>query len=170
MNDSTEPYIGEIRQFSFGFAPEGWALCNGEYLPINKDTEALYSVIGLMYGGDGRTSFAVPDLRSRTAINYGSSFKQGSKGGVETVSLSGSSIPSHTHSVYAYPKEANQTQMEGNVLAKAGIDLYAGGEPEGFMESGTLGKTGGGKVHENMPPFLTISYCIALTGTFPPHQ
>ncbi|WP_299493326.1 tail fiber protein [Acaryochloris sp. IP29b_bin.137] len=170
----TEPYLGEIRIFGFNFAPRNWAQCDGSTLSISQN-QALYSILGTTYGGDGRTSFALPDLRSRTPIHAGdsgtsgsSSRSPGTRGGEETVALSINQIPSHTHTISASADAPNQNTGVNTYLAAA--DIWAEPDPLVTMENGTFTSTGSGQGHENMQPFLTLNYCIALVGTFPPRN
>lgn len=165
----TDPYIGEIRQFSFGACPSGWIQCTGEELRID-DFQELYSIIGTTYGGDGRTTFAVPDMRGRTAVNQGPEFLLGSTGGEETVTLDIGTIPAHNHKIQVAATAADNQSFEGNVLAVATTHAYASEAPEAAMASGSLADAGDGKAHENMPPFLVINFCIAYKGTYPPRD
>lgn len=176
----SEPFLGEIRIFGFNFAPRAWADCDGALLSIASNT-ALFSLYGTIYGGDGRTTFALPDLRGRVPIHLGngpglSPRNQGSKGGTETETLNVNQIPSHNHTL-APPNlptttaVGNRTAPDGNLLATAndGESNYSNGEPTGAMATsgGAIGNTGGSQGHNNMPPFLTIRFCVALQGIFP---
>lgn len=161
-----EPFLGEIRLMSFVFAPRGWALCNGQLLPINLN-QGLFSLLGTTFGGDGRVNFALPDLRGRTPIHVGSSFTLGQSGGEQAHTLSIAEIPTHTHIPNFSTEDANQSSPEGNFPAKTLGPLY--GPPQSLvaMSSNAIVNTGGSQAHLNMQPFLTLSFCIALQGIFP---
>jgi len=165
----SEPFLAEIRIVGFNFAPRGWAFCDGQILPINQN-QSLYSLLGTTYGGDGRTTFALPDLRSRTPIHRGSSYQLGQKGGAETVTLTAAEIAAHSHTAKASSSDAADNAPQGQVLADpnpAGDLLY--GDPSSLtsLRSGTITNAGGGQAHNNMQPYLTLSFCIALRGLFP---
>ncbi|MDA8018202.1 MAG: tail fiber protein [Thermoanaerobaculia bacterium] len=166
----SEPFLAEMRIVGFNFAPRGWAFCDGQILPINQN-QSLYSLLGTTYGGDGRTSFALPDLRSRTPLHRGDGFQLGQKGGAETVTLTAAQIAAHTHAAKASSTAANSGNPSGHVLAAAdpGNDIYR--DPEAAsttaLRSGTVTNAGGGQAHNNMQPFITLSFCIALRGLFP---
>jgi len=162
-----EPFLSEIRIMSFGFPPKGWALCNGQLLPINQN-QALFSLLGTTYGGDGRVNFGLPDLQGRAPIHMGSSHTLGERGGEQAHTLSISEIPTHTHSAMA-------TSTNGGVIIPTG-NLLAGGTPQLYhapdanltaLNAATLGSVGGSQAHLNMEPFLVLSFCIALQGIFP---
>ena len=166
-----EPFLSEIRIFSFVFAPKGWALCNGQLMPINQN-QGLFSLLGTTFGGDGRVNFALPDQRGRTPIHVGGGHTLGEKGGEQAHTLSISELPTHTHVMNATntvaPGNANGMDVPaGNLLAK--INLNGWGPPSalGTMAQGTVGNTGGSQAHLNMQPFLTLNFCIALQGIFP---
>ena len=167
----TEPYLAEIRIFGFQFAPRNWAQCTGELLPIEQN-EALYSLLGTTYGGDGRIEFALPDLRSRTPIHVGNSggdnHALGEKAGVETVTLSIAEMPSHTHTIVASADAPTQQTGVDTYLAAANI--WAEPETLVSMEEVTFQATGSGQPYDNMQPYTTLNYCIALEGTFPPRN
>ena len=162
----SEPFLAEIRIVGFNFAPRGWAFCDGQILPINQN-QSLYSLLGTTYGGDGRTSFALPDLRSRTPIHRGDGHTLGQKSGAETVTLTAAEIAAHTHSVKASTAVANQTVPTGRILGSD--DIYRDPEAANVtaLRSGTVTNAGGGQAHDNMQPFLTLDFCIALQGLFP---
>ncbi len=168
----SEPFVGEIRMFGFSFAPLGWALCNGQLLPISQNT-ALFSLLGTTYGGDGRTTFALPDMRSRVPVCQGqgaglSSYAEGQAGGAETVTLAAAQMPGHTHSVKASSSAAASDQPGGRALARSYSGIYAA-EPDAttVMNPTMLGDAGGSEPHANIQPYLTVNFCIALTGIFP---
>lgn len=162
-----EPFLGEIRMFGFNFPPRGWLLCNGELLMIEQ-YQSLYTILGPTYGGDGRSTFALPDLRGRTPINHNNTVELGQRGGEETVTLTADTIPHHTHAVQASIWSANSTDFEDNILSVAAIKAYSAMNPDSFMNASAIPTVGGGQEHENMPPFLAINYCICIDGYYPP--
>jgi microcystin-dependent protein len=153
----------------FNFAPRGWAFCDGQLLPINQN-QSLYSLLGTTYGGDGRTSFGLPDLRGRTPVHFDSSIWQGQKGGEESHTLTSAEMPQHTHSSNANTATGDQgsdTSPTNNVLASQARreqPIYA--QPSNLIGLNSA-STGGGQSHENMQPFLAVHFCIALQGVFP---
>jgi microcystin-dependent protein len=171
----SDPFIAAIRMWGLNFAPRGWAFCSGQMLPISQNT-ALFSILGTTYGGDGRTTLGLPDLRGRAPMHPGNgpgllfSRRLGQKGGYESVTLNESQLPSHAHTVPASsnPGDRALTMLEYPAVASAarGQSTYAEAA-DGAMAASALERVGGGQLHENMQPFLTISFCIALTGTFP---
>jgi microcystin-dependent protein len=165
-----EPFLAEIRITSFNFAPKGWALCNGQLLPINQN-QALFSLLGTTYGGDGRVNFALPNLRGRTPVHMGAGLTLGEQGGAEAVTLLSASFPSHTHELRATAEVASSTEPAGRVLAKKprfGADVYAAppGAPTALAAT-SLTNAGGSQPHTNLQPFLTLNFVIALQGIFP---
>ena len=161
-----EPFLSEIRMMSFVFPPKGWALCNGQLLPINQN-QALFSLLGTTFGGDGRVNFALPDLRGRTPIHVGSSHTLGERGGEQAHTLSISEIPTHTHVVQFSNQNATTDNPAGAVPAKPVGPAYGPTQSLVPMASGAVSNVGGSQAHLNMQPFLTISFCIALQGIFP---
>ena len=161
-----EPFLSEIRVMSFQFAPKGWALCNGQLLPINQN-QALFSLLGTTFGGDGRVNFALPDLRGRTPIHVGSGHTLGERGGAQAHTLSIAELPTHTHVANASANEATTDAPAGNVPAKAGLNVYGSMAGAVSMGPASITNTGGSQAHLNMQPFLTLSFCIALQGIFP---
>lgn len=171
----SEPFIGEIRIFGGGFAPRGWALCNGQLLPINANT-ALFSILGTTYGGNGRTTFALPDLRGRAPLQAGqapglSNYALGETVGDVSVTLTSNEMPDHTH-VPAGSSSAGTDVKPGNGLwaipgAGRGVDAYTNGTGDVKMSPSVLSVIGGGQPHNNMPPYLVVNYIIALEGIFP---
>ncbi len=166
----SEPFLAEIRIVGFNFAPRGWAFCDGQILPINQN-QSLYSLLGTTYGGDGRTSFALPDLRGRVPIHVNSNHKLGQKSGEETHTLVIAEAPSHGHTLAASGSSANQSSPSGNLPAKASAALgtiysTTDGELEATLNNSAVTSTGG-QPHDNMQPFLALNYCIALRGLFP---
>lgn len=163
-----EPFLSEVRIMSFVFAPRGWALCNGQLLPINQN-QALFSLLGTTFGGDGRVNFALPDLRGRTPIHVGSGHTLGERGGEQAHTLSIAELPTHTHVLNATSNQATtSTSGTGVMLAQStGTFLYAAATNLVAMAPGAISPVGGSQAHLNMQPFLTLSFCIALQGIFP---
>lgn len=169
----SEPFLAEIRIMGFNFAPRGWAFCDGQILPINQN-QSLYSLLGTTYGGDGQTSFALPDFRGRTPIHTGqpaggSNHTLGQKGGEETHTLSNSEMPQHSHSINASQGMAVSNDPTGQHWGKARERIYAEYNTTSAtpMHNGVISTVGGGQAHENMQPFIVMNYCIALQGLFP---
>ena len=160
-----EPFLSEIRIFSFNFAPKGWALCNGQLLPINQN-QALFSLLGTTYGGNGQTNFALPDLQGRTPIHEGSGFTLGERGGEQGHTLSIAELPTHTHTASASTTAGDSPFAANRVLAAAG-NLYTGPNNLTSINPQTITTVGGSQAHLNMQPFLTLNLCIALQGIFP---
>lgn len=162
-----EPFLSEIRIMSFVFAPKGWALCNGQLLPINQN-QALFSLLGTTFGGDGRVNFALPDLRGRTPIHVGSGHTLGERGGEQAHTLSIAELPTHTHIFNASSTDGSLAAPTGNVWGSNSERPYAaGGSNLVAMNASEIANTGGSQAHLNMQPFLTLSFCIALQGIFP---
>lgn len=166
----SEPFLAEVRMMGFNFAPRGWAYLDGQILPINQN-QSLYSLLGTTYGGDGRTSFALPDLRGRTPVHHSGGMRLGEKSGAETVTLNGSEIPNHKHEVKASTATANaKGPASGLFAAEVPPDApYREYEAGGMivLRSGTVANGGGGQAHNNMQPYVTLTFCIALQGLFP---
>jgi microcystin-dependent protein len=160
-----EPFLSEVRIMSFVFAPTGWALCNGQLLPINQN-QALFSLLGTTFGGDGRVNFALPDLRGRTPIHVGSGHTLGERGGEQAHTLSIAELPTHTHVLQASSVNATVPAPTGNVLGSA-LNVYAPATNLISLNPGSITNVGGSQAHLNMQPFLTLSFCIALQGIFP---
>ena len=162
----SEPYLGELRLLAFTFAPRGWAFCEGQLLPIDEN-QSLYSLLGTMYGGDGRTNFGLPDLRGRAVM--GVSTNQGTKAGVESVVLAQNQVPAHGHQLRAVSAAANSASGAGALPAEPSATvgaIYSTGAATGALHSGSIGSTGG-QPHNNMMPSLAIHWAIALRGLFP---
>jgi microcystin-dependent protein len=168
-----EPFLGEIRMFSFNFAPKGWALCNGQLLPINQN-QALFSLFGTTYGGNGQVTFALPDLRDRVPMHFGGGHTQGERGGQTAHTLTISEMTEHNHFVNAVAP--NDSSGNSNIPAgrffsnTAPAELYnSGGGGGGFLtpQPATITSVGGSQPHNNEQPYLTISFCVALQGIFP---
>jgi microcystin-dependent protein len=161
-----EPFLSEIRLMSFVFAPKGWALANGQLLPINQN-QALFSLLGTTFGGDGRVNFALPDLRGRVPIHVGSDHTLGERGGEQAHTLNISEIPTHTHVVNGTSGTGNALIPATNLLAVNNLPAYRTPDALVAMAAGTFSNVGGSQAHLNMQPFLTLSFCIALQGIFP---
>jgi microcystin-dependent protein len=162
------PYIGEIRMFGGSFAPAGWAFCNGQVLPISEN-DALFNLIGTTYGGDGQSTFALPDLRGRVPIHQGNGFTLAETGGAETVTLTVQQIPVHSHPAIASSDNATVAAAEGNVLAQTpSYTPYISGSPLNLaLAANSVGSDGGSQPHTNIQPYLCISFIISLFGVFP---
>lgn len=167
-----EPFLSEIRLMSFVFAPRGWALCNGQLLPINQN-QGLFSLLGTTFGGDGRVNFGLPDFRGRVPIHVGSGHTLGERGGEQAHTLTISELPQHTHVANGTSNGASTNVPTNNVLARgqtvssSPINYYAPATNLVAMGAAEVTNTGGSQAHLNMQPFLTISFCIALQGIFP---
>ena len=161
-----EPFLSEIRIMGFAFAPAGWALCNGQFLPINQN-QGLFSLLGTTFGGNGQTTFALPDLRSRVPIHVGSGHTLGEAGGQQAHTVTIAEMPTHTHTFNVNNGTGNATNPNGAVLAKAPGNTY--GAPTNLVAMNTAMSlnVGGSQAHVNMQPYLTLSFCIALQGIFP---
>ncbi len=168
-----EPFLSEVRIMSFQFAPRGWALCNGQLLPINQN-QALFSLLGTTFGGDGRVNFALPDLRGRTPIHVGSGHTLGERGGEQSHTLSVAELPTHTHSLEASSNNGSQVIPASGYLAKTinsgtgtGVSVYNPPQNLVAMNPASVTNVGGSQAHLNMQPFLTLTFSIALQGIFP---
>jgi microcystin-dependent protein len=166
----SDPFIGELRLLPYNFAPRGWALCNGQVMSISQNT-ALFSLLGTTYGGNGQTTFALPDLRGRTPMSSGqgpglSSYSLGEVGGAEAVTLNVNQMPAHGHQVNASSNDASSSQPEGNYPASVGSGAYRS-DTDGTMNQGMVGASGGSQPHENRAPYLVLNWCIALEGIYP---
>ena len=163
------PYVGEIRMFAGNFAPVGWAFCQGQTLPISEN-DVLFTLIGTTYGGDGETTFNLPNLASRVPVHMGSSFIIGQTGGVESVTLTTSQIPAHSHVPQCNSNAGSDASPQNNLWAVSGSNLYAdntNGPPSVNMDPGALQSSGGSQPHDNMVPFLCINFILSLFGVFP---
>jgi microcystin-dependent protein len=162
-----EPFLSEIRLMSFSFPPKGWALCNGQLLPINQN-QALFSLLGTTFGGDGRVNFALPNLQSRVPIHVGSGHTLGEQAGEQAHTLSIAELPQHTHVLNAVAADGTQVVPTGNLYAKAApANAYHVPASLAAMNPAAVANVGGSQAHQNMQPFLTLSFCIALQGIFP---
>jgi microcystin-dependent protein len=162
------PYMSEIKIMSFNFAPKGWALCNGQLLPINQN-QALFSLLGTMYGGNGQTNFALPNLQGEVPIHIGSEFNvQGSAGGESAHTLSQSEMPQHVHFLEATSTDGAAILATGNLLARSITQIYTAQITNlGAMNASSVTTVGGSQPHDNMQPYLVLNFCIALQGVFP---
>ena len=160
-----EPFLSEIRIMSFGYAPRGWAMCNGQLLPINQN-QALFSLLGTTFGGDGRVNFALPDTRGRTPIHVGQGHTLGEKGGEQAHTVTMSEMPQHIHIVQASSNNGDAVIPTDNVFGSV-AGLYAPPANLTSMVPSTVTNVGGSQAHLNMQPFLVLNFCIALQGIFP---
>ncbi len=161
-----QPYVGEIRMFAGNFAPAGWMFCEGQLLPISE-FETLFNLIGTTYGGDGQSTFALPDLRGRLPLHQGGGFTLAENGGVETVTLTVSQIPAHSHPMLASNDIPTQTSPQGNVTGQAAAKLYRLGNPTVSLNPASMGSTGGSQPHNNFQPYLCVDFIISMFGIFP---
>ncbi len=161
-----EPFIGEIRMFAGNYAPQGWALCDGQLLAISQN-DALFSLLGTTYGGDGRTTFGLPDMRGRLPIHEGAGHRLGEKAGSEQVSLTANQLPAHSHALNASTNAAANTSPAENVTAvSTDTNIYGADNPVS-MDAAMLSNSGGGQPHDNVMPFQCLNFIIALFGIFP---
>jgi len=173
-----DPFVAEVRIFPFNFAPRGWAFCNGQLLPISQNT-ALFSLLGTVYGGDGKSNFALPDIQGRAVIQPGqgpglSLYDLGQTGGSEFVTLLQSEIPAHSHALMGSPENGEQGSFTSNVVlarSRNGL-LYQSNVTQNLvaMNPSALAPAGGSQPHNNLMPYLTLYFCIALQGIFPPRS
>jgi microcystin-dependent protein len=171
------PFLAQIEIFSFNFAPKGWAQCNGQLLPINQN-QALFSLLGTTFGGDGRVNFALPDLRSRVPISFGDGYTLGERGGTEAETINLSTMAAHNHTVMGDANNGTVDTPASNTVAGVGngnanpggpfpISLYSSAGPNGAMWGGSITNSGGSQPHSNVMPYLCLNMCIALQGIFP---
>ncbi len=171
----SEPFVGEIRMFAGNFAPRDWAFCDGQLLAISQN-DALFSLLGTTYGGDGQTTFGLPDLRGRVPLHEGtgpglSERQLGSKGGAETETLTVNELASHTHDFRASTAAATGAAPQGNVLAEGvGVNFYKSADQDEAMAPGAVATTGGSQPHSNLMPTLCVNFIIALFGIYPSRQ
>ena len=167
----SEPFLAEIRLFGFNFAPRGWAACDGQVLPINQN-QSLYSLLGTTYGGDGRTSFALPELRGRTPIHSNGAHSLGQRSGEEAHALTESEMPAHTHTLQGSDAVATQPGPGNNLLARSTLatgTIYSttAQTQDVSLGASAIANAGAGQGHNTMQPYLTVNFCIALQGLFP---
>jgi microcystin-dependent protein len=165
----TDPFLGELALVPYNFAPKGWALCNGQLLPINQN-QALFALLGTTYGGDGRVTFALPDLRGRVPISSGQgpgleNYNLGQTGGAEHVTLAAAQMPQHSHAMNVHSGKSMQTTPAGNVLANGSV--YTNAASNAVAAASAVVSAGSGQAHENRQPYLTLNWVIALQGTWP---
>lgn len=161
------PFLGEIKIISWNFAPKGWALCNGQFLPINQN-QALFSLLGTMYGGNGQTTFALPNFRGRVPVHVGSGFTQGEAAGSSAVTINLQTMPAHNHFVTATNNvSANSNPTGTDILGKSVAQSYGGFSNAVAMNAGMIPSVGGSQPHENRQPYLVLNFVIALIGVFP---
>ena len=166
------PYVGEIRIFAGNSPPNGWLFCQGQLLPISEN-ETLFQLIGTTYGGDGQSSFGLPNLSGRLPVHQGTgsggtTYQMGEAGGVESVTLSTGQMPSHSHAYAAIARNGTQISPQGNLAANVlNISPYINGPPEGPMNAGAISSAGGAQPHDNLQPFLCVNFIISLFGIFP---
>ena len=167
-----EPFLSEIRMFSFNYAPRTWAKCDGQILPINQN-QALFSLLGTTYGGNGVTTFALPDLRGRVPFHMGNGKILGERAGQESHTVTTNEMPTHSHTMAGNTAQvgananANAIAPTSNYWANSGKAIYSAKQPNAVMSASTVTNVGGSQPHENMSPFLVINFCIALIGIFP---
>jgi microcystin-dependent protein len=159
-------YLSEIRLVSFNFAPKGWAFCNGQLLAINQN-QALFSLLGTTYGGNGQNTFALPNLQGATPLHLGNGFVIGQTGGEVNHTVIASEMPAHSHQAYGVATTANLLPAASNALATSSGNPYSGSAPNTSLNSSSVSSAGGSQAHNNMPPYLVLNYVIALQGIFP---
>lgn len=162
-----EPFLSEIRIFSFNFPPKGWAFCNGQFLPINQN-QALFSLLGTTYGGNGQTTFALPNLRGRVPIHEGSGHDLGEAAGVSAVTITQQTMPQHLHFLNGTSTTANSAVLAGTVPGTLGATIYSNNASALTpFDPSSVTSVGGNQAHINMQPYLVLNFCIALIGIFP---
>jgi microcystin-dependent protein len=164
-----DPFLGELALVPYTFAPKGWAFCNGQLLPINQN-QALFALLGTTYGGDGKVTFALPDLRGRVPISSGQgpgleNYSLGQTGGAERVTLTAAEMPQHSHALNVHSGKSLQTTPAGNVLANGSV--YTSAAPNGAAAAHAVASAGSGQPHDNRQPYLTLNWIIALQGVWP---
>jgi microcystin-dependent protein len=162
----SEPFLSEIRIFSFGYAPRSWAMCNGQQLPINQN-QALFSLLGTTYGGNGQTTFALPNLQGKTPIHVGQGFTLGQTGGEQAHTLTVSEMPTHLHVLQATGNNADTNVPSNTALLGTVANTYTTPNNLQALGASEIGNVGGSQPHVNMQPYLTLNFCIALQGIFP---
>ena len=172
-----DPFVAEIRIFPFNFAPKGWAFCNGQILPLSQNT-ALFSLLGPTYGGDGKSNFALPDLQGAVPLHVGgnqpgpglSTYDLGQSGGTDTVTLLTAETPVHTHSVTSQTIDQGDNRIPGPTLNLGNTQMYSTAAPNATLDPSAVSIVGSGQPHNNLMPYLTLNFCIALQGVFPPRS
>ncbi len=159
------PFLGEIKIFSFSFAPKGWAMCNGQLLPISQN-QALFAILGTTYGGDGQTNFALPNLQGRVPVHVGNGVVLGERGGEQAHTLNISELPAHTHAPVGSSSSASSASPAGDLWASLTSGSYSS-NPNTAMNPASILSAGGSQPHDNMSPYLALNFCIALQGIFP---
>jgi microcystin-dependent protein len=162
----SQPFIGEVKLISWNFPPKGWAFCNGQLLPINQN-QALFSILGTTYGGDGRQTFGLPDLRGRTALHQGAGYVLGQRAGEEAHTITISELPAHNHLVNASDTQGDKNVVQGNILAREVGVPYGGFASLTTLAPGTVSNVGSSQPHTNLQPYLVINFIVALVGIFP---
>jgi microcystin-dependent protein len=162
----SQPFVGEIRVFGGSFAPQGWAFCDGQLLAIN-DNQVLFTLLGTTYGGNGTTTFALPDLRGRIPLHAGGGLVLGQSGGAEQVTLTTAQLPAHSHAMQATAVDGTSADPTNNVWAESDARTFSTAAPDTSMNASSLASTGGGQPHNNLMPFVGVSFIISLFGIFP---
>jgi microcystin-dependent protein len=161
-----QPYVGEVRMFAGNFAPAGWMFCEGQLLPISE-YETLFNLIGTTYGGDGQSTFALPDLRGRVPLHFGNGFTLAQTGGVETVTLTVAQIPAHNHPLLAQGKPGRFSKPAGGLPAASALRQFTAQPAQTAMAPQSISSTGGNQPHDNFAPYLCVDFIISLFGIFP---
>jgi microcystin-dependent protein len=161
-----QPYVGEIRIFAGNFAPAGWMFCEGQLLPISEN-ETLFQLIGTTYGGDGQSTFALPDLRGRLPLHQGNGFTLAETGGAEEITLTVQQIPAHTHPMLATIDIPTQSSPQNNLVGQAAAKIYRAGNPSVTLNPSAVSAVGGSQPHNNFQPYLCVDFIISLFGIFP---
>jgi len=162
----SQPFVGEIRMAGFNFPPAGWARCDGSLLPI-AENDTLFNLIGTTYGGDGQSTFALPDLRGRMPVHAGNGLTLGQVGGVEQVTLTSNQIPSHTHAAQAQNSVGNSASPANSVWANSTLNQFTAGPAAAAMNAANVAASGGNQPHDNMMPFTAVNFIISLFGIYP---
>ncbi len=163
----SDPFLGEIRIVGFNFAPKGWAMCNGQLMQINQN-QALFSLLGTTYGGNGQTTFALPDFRGKAPIHFGAGFIQGQTGGEQAHTVTQSEMPAHIHIAQGFNANGDQVIPTGNVIGSVnGLYGGPGAGSKVTLSPATIGNVGGSQAHNNMQPYLVLNFIVALQGIFP---